>query len=29
MWKPIADFDRGEPLYPEGLLDLLRSGTEK
>ena len=29
MWKPIADFDRGEPLYPDGLLDLLRSGTEK
>jgi hypothetical protein len=29
MWTPIADFDRGEPLYPEGLLDLLRSGTEK
>ena len=27
MWKPIADFERGVPLYPDGLLDLLRSQT--
>jgi ADP-ribose pyrophosphatase YjhB (NUDIX family) len=27
MWKSIADFDRGEPLYPEELLDLLGSRT--
>jgi ADP-ribose pyrophosphatase YjhB (NUDIX family) len=26
-WKPVADFERGAPLYPEGLLDLLQSGT--
>jgi ADP-ribose pyrophosphatase YjhB (NUDIX family) len=25
MWKPLAEFDPGkQPLYPEGLLDLLR-----
>ena len=24
VWKPIADFERGDPLYPEGLLELLR-----
>jgi len=24
LWKPVADFERGEaPLYPEGLLQLL------
>lgn len=23
MWKPIADFRNGSPLYPEGLLALL------
>ena len=27
MWKAIADFERGAPLYPDGLLDLLRSQT--
>jgi ADP-ribose pyrophosphatase YjhB (NUDIX family) len=27
IWKPIADFERGVPLYPAGLLDLLRSGA--
>jgi len=27
MWKPIADFERGVPLYPDGLLDVLRGGT--
>jgi 8-oxo-dGTP pyrophosphatase MutT (NUDIX family) len=26
-WKPIADFERGVPLYPEGLLELLKTGT--
>jgi ADP-ribose pyrophosphatase YjhB (NUDIX family) len=25
MWKPMADFERGDPLHPEGLLDLLRN----
>ena len=24
VWKPIADFERGDPLYPDGLLELLR-----
>ncbi len=28
-WKPIADFERGDPLYPEGLLELLRSETAR
>jgi len=24
LWKPLADFTRGEsPLYPDGLLELL------
>ena len=23
MWKSMADFARGDPLYPEGLLELL------
>ena len=27
VWKPIADFIRGVPLYPEGLLDVLTRGT--
>jgi ADP-ribose pyrophosphatase YjhB (NUDIX family) len=27
MWKPIADFERGVPLYPEGLLEVLMTGT--
>lgn len=28
LWKPIADFERGEaPLYPEGLLQLLKENT--
>jgi len=27
MWKPIAEFERGVPLYPEGLLDVLRTET--
>jgi ADP-ribose pyrophosphatase YjhB (NUDIX family) len=29
MWKAMADFERGDPLYPEGLLDLLRSGVSR
>jgi 8-oxo-dGTP pyrophosphatase MutT (NUDIX family) len=24
VWKPITDFERGESLYPDGLLALLR-----
>ena len=24
IWKPIADFRGGTPLYPEGLLELIR-----
>jgi len=24
IWKPIADFRAGTPLYPEGLLELIR-----
>ena len=24
VWKPIADFERGDPLYPDGLLELVR-----
>ena len=27
MWKQIADFECGVPLYPDGLLDVLRGGT--
>lgn len=27
VWKSMTDFARGVPLYPEGLLDLLTSGT--
>ena len=27
MWKAIADFERGVPLYPDGLLDVLTGGT--
>jgi len=23
VWKPLADFARGDPLYPDGLLELL------
>lgn len=26
FWKPLADFERGTPLYPNGLLDLIRGG---
>lgn len=27
LWKPIAEFDRGDVLYPDGLLELLRRST--